>query len=443
MSIKTLAALAAVLAATPLAAQPSISPGQTVTGTLDGGDPQMEEDGAYYDAYVIRGRPGDRLVVRMTSDDFDTYLHWGYQDEDGEWVEEDENDDASDGTDSRLVIQLDGDGEYVLRAAGFDEDEEGEYELRVSAMGQPPRPVRLRMGDVADGELTADDFEGEEGFEDHYVIRAAPGSWATIRAESDDFDTYLVFGVWRDGELDAREEDDDGAEGTDSQLLAEFDEDAEYHIVVRAFDGEGTGAYRVAVLEGDHTGEWDHEDPGEDEWESDVDVDVDVDVDIDEDFDVDMDMDAEDFEPMDEDEDADADEDEGDWVTLDTSGSDDGSGMASTLDSAVLDEPMQGVLGEDQPRDDDGAYFREFSYTARAGERLQVHASSQDFDAFVAVGTGAGDDFDPVAEDDDSGPDLDAQLNWAVRRSGTYTIRVTSAVPGQTGAFTLHLRSTR
>lgn len=417
MSIKTLAALAAVLAAAPLAAQRPISPGQTVTGSLDSGDPRME-DGAWYDAYVIRGRPGDRLVVRMTSDDFDTYLHWGYEDEDGDWVEEDENDDSGDGTDSRLVIQLDGDGAYELRAAGFDEDEEGAYELHVSSMDQTMRPVRIRMGDVADGELTEDDLEGEEGFEDHYVIRGRPGSRATIRAESEDFDTYLQFGAWRDGELNVQMEDDDGAEGTDSQLLAEFDEDGEYHIVVRAFDGEGLGAYRLAVLEGDHTDEWAHEDAGEEEWDGDVDFSGVGAVDT-----VGV--------PVDEDE----------WVTLDTSGAG-GDEMASTLESVVIGEPMEGVLGDGDPQDEDGAYFQEFSYTAEAGERVVVTASSEEFDAYLLVGIGQGDDFDAIMEDDDSGADLDAELGWRVRQSATYTIRVTSAGPEQTGAFRLLVRST-
>lgn len=429
MSIKTFAALAAVLAvaplaAAPLAAQQPLSPGQTVTGTLDGGDPRME-DGAYYDAYVIRGRPGDRVVVRMSSEDFDTYLHWGYED-DGDWVDEEENDDAGDGTDSRLVIQLDRDGEYELRAAGFDEDEEGAYELRVSSMGQPLRPVRLRVGDVVDGELTDSDWEGEEGLEDHYVIRGAAGSEVTVHAESEDFDTWLQFGVWRDGELDVQEEDDDGAEGTDSQLLAEFDEDAEYHIVVRAFDGEGTGAYRLHVLEGDRTDEFAGSDDDE-EWDESLPDEL--------------------GDPDFSGEGADLDMDDEEWATDTISEPvyvDDGSGdMVMTLVSAVLDEPMEGVLDDGRAQDQGGAYYYEFSYTAQAGERLQVVASSADFDVYVAVGRGSGDDFEPIVEDDDSGPDLDAELVWTVRRSGMYTIRVTSAVPEQTGAFSLELRSDR
>jgi 3'-phosphoadenosine 5'-phosphosulfate sulfotransferase len=424
MCIKTLAVLAAVLASAPLAAQQPLSPGQTVTGTLDGGDPRME-DGAYYDAYVIRGRPGDRLVVRMSSEDFDTYLHWGYED-DGDWVDEGENDDSGDGTDSRLVIQLDRDGEYELRAAGFDEDEEGEYELRVSSMGQPPRPVPLRPGDVAAGELADGDWEGAEGREYHYVVRGAPGLQVTVLAESDDFDTYLRFGVWRDGELDVQAEDDDGGGGTDALLLAEIGEDAEYHIVVSAFAGEGMGEYRLAVLEGDQTDEFADSDDDE-EWDESLPDEL--------------------GDPDFSGEGADLDVDDEDWATDTISepvyvddGSDD---MVMTLVSAVLDEPMQGVLDEGRARDEDGAYYYEFSYTARAGERLRVLASSRDFDAYVAVGRGSGDDFEPIVEDDDSGPDLDAELTWTVRRSGMYTIRVTSAVPEQTGDFSLELRSDR
>jgi 3'-phosphoadenosine 5'-phosphosulfate sulfotransferase len=441
MSIKTFAALAAVLAAAPLAAQTRITPGQTVTGTLDEGDPRME-DGAHYDAYVVRGRPGERLLVRMSSEDFDTYLHWGYEDDEGDWVEEDENDDAGDGTDSRLVIRLDGGGEYELRAAGFDEDEEGDYELRVSPMADS-RPVRVRVGQTVDAELGGDDFEGEEGFEDHYVIRGTPGAHATLRAESDDFDTYLRFGEWRDGELDVQGEDDDGGgDGTNSLLLVEFEDDTEYRIVVRAFDGEGGGAYRLTVLDGDQTGGWEDDDADED-----FDVDVDVDVDSDDAAEGDWNVDTTAIPPVAMDGD---DADEGDWVTLEsdsdwpaTDSASDYSGMGREAVRVGPLETVESALGEANRQDEDGAYYQDFLYRARAGERLQLRASSGEFDAYLLLGRGTADDFEPVTEDDDGGPALDAQLAWTFRDSGEYTIRVTSAGPEQTGAFILRLLSSR
>ena len=441
MSIKTLAALAALLAAAPLAAQTPITPGETVTGTLQEGDRQMD-DGAYYDAYVIRGRPGERVVVRMTSDDFDTYLHWGVE-RGGEWVEEDENDDTGDGTDSRLVIRLESDGAYELRAAGFDEDEEGEYTLRVSPFGEP-RAARLRVGDTADGELTEEDHEGEEGYEDHYVIRGAPGTQATITAESDDFDTYLQFGVWEDGELEVEEENDDGAGGTNSQLLAEFDEGGEYRLVVRGFAGEGTGAYRLRVEEGDHT-----DDSDDEEWSDEEDPDDQDSGDSDdEEWSDDEDADGEDSDDSGDEEWSD-DEDSGDeegedgeeWPATDSVA--DYSQAGRTAVRVTPAETVEGALGEANPQDEDGGYYQEFIFRGTAGERLRVRVSSADVDPYVLLGTGTHGEFEAIAEDDDSGPELDAELDWTVPESGEYTIRVTTASPGQTGPFVLRLRTTR
>jgi hypothetical protein len=414
MSIKTLTALAALIAAAPVAAQTPIAPGQTVTGTLEEGDRQME-DGAYYDPYVIRGRPGDRVVVRMTSGDFDTYLHWGYEDEDGDWVDEEENDDAGDGTDSRLVVRLDDEGEYELRAAGFDEDEEGAYELRLSPAAEP-RPVPIRVGQTIEGELADGDVEGEEGYEDHYVIRGRPGTQATIDVESGDFDTYVLFGVWRDGELEDEDEDDDGGEETNSQLVVEFEGDVEHRIVVRAFDGEGGGRYTLRVSEGDVSGQWDDEE-GEDDWSVEGDADME-----------------------DEDEDVDDSESEDDASDSD----EDFSGVGPDVLEVTADDEVEGVLSESSAEDPNGGGpFQEFTYRARAGERLRVRVSSSDIDAYVALGTGTGNGFQAIAEDDDSGPGLDAELEWTVEEDGEYTIRVSSAVFVETGPFVVRVDSDR
>jgi hypothetical protein len=402
MSFKTLALLTAVFAAAPLAAQTPIGAGQTVTGTLEEGDRQME-DGALYDAYVIRGRPGETLLVRMTSEDFDTYLHWG-SDDGGDWTEEDGNDDFGAGTDSRLMVHLTDEGEYELRAAGFDEDEQGAYELRVMAMGQPSAG-RITVGQTIRAELDESDYEGPDGLEDHYVIRGAPGAQVTVFAQSDDFDTYLEFGSWRDGQLDVSEEDDDGGQGTNSEMLAEFGDEGVYHVVVRSFDGEETGAYTLRVAEGAVSENWDD--------------------------------DAEDYDDIDE---------EGfvtDTVITSATTGPDFSGMGYTIVPVRAGEPVEGVLDDDDPQDEDGAYYQQFTYQARAGERLTFAVTSDEMDTYVAIGRGTYHEFEAMDEDDDSGGDLNAELTWTVPEDGEYTVHVSTAAPGQTGAFVLRVRSGR
>ncbi|HEX6911402.1 MAG TPA: hypothetical protein VF142_13440, partial [Longimicrobium sp.] len=238
---------AASLAALPLAAQTPLRVGQTVTGTLESGDATLE-DGEYFDAYVIRGRPGERVLVRMRSGDFDTYLRWGYEAE-GDWVEEASNDDSGEGTDSRLVVTLGGEGEYELRASAFGEGDEGAYELQVSQAATVV-PGRIRVGQSVEGEISEGDMEGEDGFEDHYVFTARAGDVVTVFAESDEVDTYVVLGREADGGFQEIGSDDDGGVGTNSQLVAELGEAGEYHVVVRSFMGDETGPYTLRLEEG-------------------------------------------------------------------------------------------------------------------------------------------------------------------------------------------------
>jgi hypothetical protein len=65
--------LAAVALATPVAAQQRITPGQSVSGRIDSGDP-IYRDGTPYEAYRFTARAGARYTITMRSSDFDSYL---------------------------------------------------------------------------------------------------------------------------------------------------------------------------------------------------------------------------------------------------------------------------------------------------------------------------------------------------------------------------------
>jgi hypothetical protein len=387
---------AASLAAAPLAAQTPVRVGQTVTGTLEAGDAQLD-DGAYFDAYVLRGRPGERVLVRMRSSDFDTYLRWGYEAE-GDWVEEASNDDSGDGTDSRLVVTLSGEGEYELRASGFDEDEAGAYELEVSAAASVA-PGRIRVGQSVRGEITEDDAEGEEGFEDHYVFTGSAGQWITIFAESDEIDTYVLLGRDEGGEFREIDSDDDGGGGTNSQLVAELDDDGAFHVVVRSFMGDETGSYTLRIEEGATEPVVDEDDFDGEGYE------------------------GEDFTGM------------GEEAELPWEG--------SFIGPVRAGRDVRGTLGEGHEGDELVQFYHDYTYRAAAGERLVIRVSSDEIDSYVSLGTGTGDDFGLIVEDDDSGEGLNAELEFEVEEAGEYTIRVTSAYAGMVGAYVLRVESER
>lgn len=383
--------VAASLAAAPLAAQTPLRVGQTVTGTLEAGDAQMED--VYFDAYLIRGRPGERVVVRMESDDFDTYLHWGNED-DGEWLDQSSDDDGGEGTNSRLVVTLGEEGEYELRASGFGEEQEGAYRLSVTEPAAVV-PGRIRAGQTVEGEITGDDAEGEEGFEDHYVFTGRRGDVVTFFVDSDEIDTYLSFGTWDDGGYSEMAADDDAGVGTNSQLVVELEESREYRLVVRSFLGEDTGPYTLRVQEGAAEFPQDEEDFDDEE------------------------MDEELF-------------DESEFTY-----------QGSVIGPIRAGQDVQGTLGEGA---DDGEelvqYYHDYTYRAAAGERLTIRVSSDEIDSYVSIGTGTGDDFSLLAEDDDSGEVLNAQLEYEVEEAGEYTIRVTSAFPDR-GPYVLHVERER
>jgi hypothetical protein len=382
---------AAPLAAAPLAAQTPLRAGQTVTGTLDASDPQV--DGAAYDAYTIRGRPGERVLVRMQSEDFDTYLRWGRV-RNGAWEEASSNDDGGEGTNSRLSVMLGADGEYELRAGSFAEGQ-GTYQLQLSEAATP-NPGRLRVGETVQGQLTESDYEGDNGFEDHYLLTGRAGDVVTVFAESDEFDTYLSAGAWNGGSLAETGFDDDSGVGTNSQLVVEM-AGREVYVVVRSFSGENGGAYTLRVQQGA-------------------------------------------AEPVEEAEDfvGDGGVDEG--VMMDADFDLSGTFVGPVQAGAAV----QGTLGGGEDEGEEiRQYYRDYSYRAAARERISVRVRSEEVDSYVSIGRGQGNEFTALAEDDDGGDGLDSLLEWEAPEAGTYTIRVSTAMPGQMGPFLLQVERGR
>lgn len=92
---------------------------------------EMGEDG--FAEWTFEGRAGERYVVDLSSEEFDTVLTFGRRIE-GLFETLQENDDSGDGTtNSRLEVTLPGDGAYLIRVGGFGGSARGTYTLRVEA----------------------------------------------------------------------------------------------------------------------------------------------------------------------------------------------------------------------------------------------------------------------------------------------------------------------
>lgn len=93
---------------------------------------------------------------------------------------------------------------------------------------------------------------------------------------------------------------------------------------------------------------------------------------------------------------------------------------------------VSGTIGETDPESDDGRRYDEWTYAAKAGERLTIAMTSTAFDAYVMVGRTENGEFSALSHDDDGGEGLNARLDWTAPADGQYVIRA-SELAGEAG----------
>jgi len=139
--------------------------------------------------------------IDQRSDAFDTKLELS-----GNGVSQ-SDDDGGDGTNSRLLVQLQP-GRYTLKARGYSDSARGLYTLSVVAWN-PPEGVELRSALPLNG----DELTGLLSGENHYFLDVSSRQLVTIDLKSDMFDPYLELsgnGV--------SEENDDGGDGLNARI---------------------------------------------------------------------------------------------------------------------------------------------------------------------------------------------------------------------------------
>jgi hypothetical protein len=189
------------------------------------------------------------VAIEMSSDDFDTYVELFSDGPNGRESIGTDDDSGDEGTDSRLVVSLPADGDYLIEARAFAEAE-GDYELKLTETAPDPVPTPLAFGATVQGEITDEDPRGDEGgrFE-AYTIQGQAGGRMQAIMRSGDFDTVLHLG--RPGEeFSALVSDDDGlGEGTDSRLNYVFTESGEYILRAAPLTAEGRGLYSLELID--------------------------------------------------------------------------------------------------------------------------------------------------------------------------------------------------
>ncbi len=137
--------------------------GQTRSDRLESAD-ALDRD-KYVDTYTFDGHAGDRVVVELESDEFDTYLT--LIPPDGSEIE---NDDADGSQDlSRVELTLPATGRYRVLATSYDDKDTGAYRvtLRRSSAASAARETRADPSSSARGRIFGvfvgiSDYEGDE-----------------------------------------------------------------------------------------------------------------------------------------------------------------------------------------------------------------------------------------------------------------------------------------
>ncbi len=472
---------------------PMIEAGEQVSGSLDPSGPSLAERGPFA-VYRFDAAEGVRYAFEARSDAFDTYLMLarpvgGLT----EFIRE--NDDAGDGTDSRIRFTADRTGPYLVVVQSFRAGTSGPYSLRVEAREpsatEPPRPIVPGTSVQGDISLASNVLVSEWDEEipyDLWTFTGQGGEYYLITLESGAFDTYLEFGPMSGGALIPDFSNDDGGENTDSRLRVQLPHDGTFGIRARPLSEGGTGSYTLrlepfvpppptrspialgqtvaseldvadAVLDdGVPFEEWIYQGaPGE--WlrirmaSDDLDSYLSVGV-----------MGSDDrFQEIASNDDGPGDglnavldltvPEGGELVIRARPLSESGSGSYTLrLDPFVPPTPTRSpiALGQTVASELDvadavlsgGVPFEEWIYQGAPGERLTIRMASEEIDSYLSVGFMESDDrFREIASNDDgSGDGLNAVLDLTVPEGEELVIRARSYGSGAVGGYTLELR---
>jgi hypothetical protein len=230
----------------------SLAAGQSVSGEISPNDAQRQS-GKYEDVYVVQGRRGERIDLRLSSDQFDPYLVvTGPQ---GFSLSNDDEP-GNQSLNSRLVFEFPADGAYRIAATTFRPGETGSYRLRASQAGADApvtvaeRAEPIALGGSVAGRLEQGDRQIASGeFADRYRFTAQRGQRIRAEVTAGKFDTYLMLRR-PDGSQD--DNDDtmvDGQTSTNSRIDTVLAEDGEYVLTVTSYRPGETGEYRLTLGE--------------------------------------------------------------------------------------------------------------------------------------------------------------------------------------------------
>lgn len=213
---------------------------EVVTGELVEGD-AFFDSGELVDEYPLEGVPGQLVRLRLSSQEFDTYLI--LVDPDGRQLENDDDDVGDSSIETRLAVP----GPHRVLVTSYEPGETGRYALAVGFGDVQPLPevLAIDLGSELDGRLESGDEllpGGELG--DRYTFLAEAGTPVEVEMSSGEIDTFLGL-TFPDGTVLTN--DDDWEETSRSRLELTLPLTGAYELVATSYAAGEEGAYRLKV----------------------------------------------------------------------------------------------------------------------------------------------------------------------------------------------------
>jgi hypothetical protein len=189
----------------------------------------------------------------MESDVLDAYLRFGRVDADGAFEEiafDDDGGGGAQGTDARVRARVPNTGAYEVRASSVGAETVA-YRITLAEGVAPAETASrqpIRAGESAAGELTdADAVFEDERHHDYWLYEGRTGERLVLRMASAAFDTHLAIGRLDGDDFMEIDENDDGPDGTDSELEVTLSANGTYAIRASALTGGDVGPYTLQV----------------------------------------------------------------------------------------------------------------------------------------------------------------------------------------------------
>lgn len=241
--------------------------------------------------------------------------------------------------------------------------------------GRAAAQSAIHDGETLQGQLTANDSRLSDGsYSRMYVYRGRAGDRIRVTLRSRSFDAFLGIGPTNNPSSSQVMTDDNGAGGTDAQLVYTIPADDSYGIAANTRQAGSTGSYTLSV----------------------------------------------------------------ELLSSGSGSTPGSTGAGSSTSGAIaVGQTLQGELTTSDVKLSDDSYADYYTFTGRAGDQVTATMRSRVFDTYMVVGRWNDGRFSSIQSNDDGAGGTDSRLSITLPDTGDYIIRANTLFKDKTGPFTV------